>query len=242
MSTVAPPTPPDPPAHSPTPRRIATPRWLDLRLVVGVVLVLASVAIGARIVSAAGATSGVVAADHDLAAGKVLSAGDLHMAQVRLPDRGKDVYLAHMRDAIGRQLQRDVSTGELLAVDAITAALPRTTLTVPLASGAAPALTTGERIEVWMSTPTCPSTVLLPDVTIQKVSKDTSSSFGSGDDGQNVVISVARELADRVASALAIEHVQLRAGILRGPRPGPTSNGVETQSLPGISKCAAPGN
>lgn len=235
MSSVAPRTPPEPPAHSPTPRRIATPRWLDLRLVVGVVLVLVSVALGARIVSAAGATYGVVAADTDLSAGKVLSTGDLHLAQVRLPGHGKGVYLSRIRDAVGRQLTRDVSSGELLASDAVSPAASRTTLTVPLASGAAPTLTNGERIEIWVSTPTCPSTVLLPDVTVQKVTKSASGTFGSGDDGQNVVISVAQAVADRVASALVIDRVQLRAGILRGPRASD-----DTQSLADLSDCARP--
>lgn len=198
---------------------------------------LVSVAIGARVVSGAGRTHGVVAANRGLAAGKVLTAGDLHLAQVRLPGDAKGVYLARIDDAVGKQLRRDMSSGELIAADAVAAAAPRTTLTVALASGAAPELATGQRIEIWMSTRTCPSTVLLPDVTVQQVRKDSSGSFGAGDDGQNVVISVPRAQADRVTAALVIDQVQLRAGILRGGTEGGSAPG--SQTLPDISPCLA---
>lgn len=242
MSNVAPNLPTDAPHSSPTPRRITTPRWLDVRLVVGVALVLVSVAIGARVVSGAGRTRGVVAANRGLAAGKVLTAADLHLAQVRLPADDKGVYLASIDDAVGKQLRRDVSSGELIAAQAVATSSPRTTLTVALASGAAPDLATGQRVEIWMSTPSCPSTVLLPEVTVQQVHKDSSGGFGPADDGQNVVISVPRTLADRVTAALVIDQVQLRAGILRGsPSDGVIRAG--TQTLPDISDClAAPSN
>lgn len=202
---------------SPRPRRLTTPSWLDIRLVLGIALVLGSVLIGAKIVSSASRTYPRVAARHDLAAGSVLSAGDLTLAHVQLPDHGRGVYLARLDDAIGKRLSRAVSAGELVPAGAVGTVPAQTTLTVPLPRGSAPDLRKGERIELWVSSSACASVVLLPAVTVQAVHVDARGSFGGGtDDGQNVVIGVAPELADRVIQALGLEDAQLRAGVLVG--------------------------
>jgi SAF domain-containing protein len=228
-----PPTPPTPPAPpSPTPRRMAAPSWLDLRLVLGVVLVLASVLIGAKVVSGARQTYPRVTVRHDLAAGAVLTAGDLHLAQVQLPDHGHGVYLNRVRDAVGKKLSRAVSAGELLPASALDEVNAQTTVTVPLARGSAPQLHKGQRIELWVSSAKCSSMVLLPDVTVQAVHADSGGSFGAGSDGQDVVISVPPELAERVVTALAIDEVRLRAGVLAGASPG------DAPPLPDLTPCA----
>jgi hypothetical protein len=233
MSGVSMPTPPPPP--SPRPRRIAAPSWLDLRLVLGVVLVLASVLIGARVVSSARQTYARVAAEHDLAAGTVLAAADLRLAQVQLPGHGHRVYVERVRDAVGKRLSRPVAAGELLPAAAVANAPAATTVTVPLANGSAPQLRKGQRIELWVSTPKCASLVLLPDVTVQAVHSDSGGSFAGGNDGQDVVISVPPDSAERVVAALAMQDVQLRAGILGGPA-RPT-----TDPLPDLTPCADTG-
>lgn len=201
---------------SPEPRRIATPSWLDLRLVLGVTLVLVSVVVGAVVVSGASDTHATVTATRDLAAGTILHADDLEVSQVQLSDDGRRVYLSDVRGAIGKQLDRPVSRGELVPAAAVAEVAARTTVTVPFASGAAPDLHAGQRIEVWVSTETCSSVVLLPDVTVQSARADTTGSFGTGSDGQNVIISVERDLAHRVIAALAIDKAQIRAGVLVG--------------------------
>lgn len=223
-------SPPAPP--SPQPRRIATPRWLDLRLVLGVLLVLGSVLIGAKVVSSAEHTYPTVAARHDLAAGTVLTADDVRLAQVQLPHRGSGVYLPELKDAVGQQLRRPVSAGELLPADAIARVDPQTTVTVPLASGAAPDLRKGERIELWLSTSSCSSTVLLPAVTVQAVHADRGALSDGGSGGQDVVISVPPAQADRVVSALAIDQAQVRAGVLVGTEPA-----HPTAQLPDLATC-----
>lgn len=233
MSGVTMPTPPPPP--SPSPRRIAAPSWLDLRLVLGVVLVLASVLIGAKVVSGARQTYPRVTVRHDLAAGAVLAAGDLHLARVQLPDHGDGVYLARVADAVGKKLTRPVAAGELLPASALDAVAAQTTVTVPLASGSAPQLHKGQRIELWVSTATCSSLVLLRDVTVQAVHGDSGGSFGAGGDGQDVVISVAPELAERVVAALAIDEVRLRAGVLAG------ASAVAGAALPDLAPCVGAG-
>ncbi|MGI8677357.1 MAG: SAF domain-containing protein [Jatrophihabitans sp.] len=212
-------------APSPEPRRIATPSWLDLRLVLGIVLVLASVLIGATVVSRASDTHASVTATRDLEAGTILTAADVRVTQVQLPDNGKGVYLDRIEGAIGKSLDRRVSKGELVPSAAVDEVAARTTVTLPLTSGAAPRLHDGQRIEVWVSTKSCAAVVLLPDVTVQDVRSDSEGSFGAGSGGQDVVISVAPALSDRVVAALAIEGAQIRAGVLVGGRP------IETPSL-----------
>lgn len=227
-------SPPPTPA-SPQPRRIATPRWLDLRLVLGVLLVLASVLIGAKVVASAEDTYPRVAARHDLAAGTVLSADDLRLVQVQLPHHGNGVYLAELKDVVGRQLRRPVAAGELVPTGAVVRVSPQTTVTVPLASGAAPDLRKGERIELWLSTASCSSVVLLPAVTVQAVHSDNGAIADSGSGGQDVVISVPPEQADRVVSALAIDQAQVRAGVLVGTGPADPAT-----PLPDVATCVPP--
>jgi hypothetical protein len=225
-------------AASPRPRRIATPSWLDLRLVTGVVLVLASVVVGALVFSRASDTHPVVVVTRDLAAGSVLTPDDLAITRVQLPAGGHGVYLSTVDDALHRELVRTLAKGELLPAAAIHAAAARTTLTVPLDPGAAPDLRTGQRIEVWVSTPTCASSVLLAAVTVQAVRVDSGGSFTTGTGGQNVVISVGRPLADRVVSALAINDVHLRAGVLAGSESNAAPDDPVGPTLPDLAPCA----
>jgi hypothetical protein len=226
-------TPGTPVPGSPRPRRIAPPTWFDLRLVLGVVLVLGSVLIGAHVVSSAKHTYARVAVRHDLAAGTVLGAGDVELAQVQLPGPGRTRYVRRVADAVGRQLNRPVAGGELLPVAAVDRPAPQTTVTVPLASGAAPDLRKGQRIELWVSTKTCSSVVVLPDVAVQAVHTDSGGSFSSGAAGQDVVISVAPELADRVVTALALDEATVRAGVLVG------AAAASTAELSDLAACAS---
>lgn len=197
----------------------------------GIVLVLGSVLLGARLVSAAGRTRPIVRATHDLAAGTLLTAADVELAQVQLPDPVGARYLGAASGAVGRRLNRPVSVGELVPADALGEARAQTTVTVPLPAGAAPQLRRGERIEVWVSTASCASVVLLADVVVQSV-REAGESFGSGTGGQDVVISVPPEQADRVVAALALDAVRLRAGVLTGPVRG-------SLSLPNLAGCAS---
>jgi hypothetical protein len=224
------PVPPDPP--SPRPRRIATPSWLDLRLVLGVALVLASVLGGAQLFAHARRTYPKVAARRDLASGTILTADDVTLVRVQLPGAGRGVYLDHVQDAVGRTLARPVTAGELVPAGAVTAVPAGTTVTIPLPTGSAPDLRKGQRIELWASTSGCASVVLLPDVVVQSVRSDAGGAFGDGAAGQDVVISVPPALADRVVQALALDQVQLRAGVLVGPA-------QRTTALPDLGGCAS---
>jgi hypothetical protein len=215
--------------QSPTPRRLQPPSWLDLRLVLGLLLVAGSVFAGAIVVTRAQRTTRVLASARDLAVGTTLSAGDLDYVSVKLPHGNALRYLDERSDAVGKQLTRAVARGELLPAAAVRAVPARTTVSVPFAAGAAPSLRAGERIEIWLSTTSCPSVVLLPDVTVQAV-HDAGSVVSDG--GQDVVLSVPSRLADRVMRALATDGASIRAGVLTGTRPADAD-----APLPDLSGC-----
>jgi len=218
-------------APSPTPRRVKAPSWLDLRLVLGVALVLASVLLGAVVVSGANHTYRRLAVTRDLAAGTLLSREDVKVVDVSLPGRGDGIYLAGDADIVGKQLNRSLSSGELLPAAALGTAAALTTVTVPFAAGAAPALAPGQRVEIWLSSKACSSVVLLADVTVQDVT-DPGRSFSSSG-GQNVVISVPPPLAARAVAALDREGATIRAGILTGP-----AQAGANDALPDLDQCA----
>ncbi|WP_157749503.1 SAF domain-containing protein [Jatrophihabitans sp. GAS493] len=215
--------------QSPAPRRVKTPRWLDLRLIAGVVLVLASVAIGATVVASADSTVRMWQSSRNLSAGAVLSASDLSSVRVHLA-AGSGAYLLATTPVVGQVLVRDVSAGELIPRSAIGTTAATTTVTVPLQAGEAPKLSRGERLQLWISTKSCPATVVLSDVTVQDV-----QSTGGGlaaDGGQSAVVRVPPALAQRVVTALGISDATLRAGVVTG-RSQPDSN----ESLPDLTNC-----
>jgi hypothetical protein len=218
-------------ALSPLPRRVRPPSWLDLRLLLGIAMVLGAVVLGAVVVSRAQHTTPVVAATRDLAAGTVLTAAELTVVRVRLDDAASALYPGSTSALVGRQLARDVRGGELIPRAAAATSHAETTVTVPLPEGSAPPLHAGQRIEVWLSSPSCPSVVLLGDVTVQGVSsRDTGF---SGGDGQDVVLRVAPGLAGRVVGALDLDQAHLHAGIVTGTAARETG-----ANLPDLSGCA----
>lgn len=214
---------------SPAPRRTRRPRWLDLRLVLGVALVLGSVLLGAVVVSRAEASTAVWSVRHDLAAGAVLAAGDLEPVDVRLGDAA-DRYVGTDRAVVGSRLASDVGAGQLLPRAALGGnGTGQVTVSIPFATSDAPAIERGDRITVWLSTPTCASVVLLSGVGVQDVGAPGSGL--SATDGLDVVVTVSPELADRVVSALALDDVTLRAGVLSGTASSPAAQ------LPSLAGC-----
>jgi SAF domain len=215
---------------SATPRRVSTPSWLDLRLVLGAVLVLGAIVLGAVVVSQARHTVEVEALTRDLSSGSVVRAADLRAVAVQLPNDGRGVYLARAAEAIGQVLNRDLRSGELLPAAALGPRPPSTTVSIAVPAGAAPDLSVGQRIEVWLSTVGCPSVVLLSDVTVQQAKAASSGAFAGGG-GQDVVLSLPPALAQRVVGALALPDASIRAGVLDGPAAGGSGG------LPDLAGC-----
>ncbi len=198
---------------SPAPRRVKGPSWLDLRLALGVLLVLLAVVAGALVLRSAARTTRVLAATHDLAAGTTLHAQDVTWVDVRLPQNGD--YLRDRTAIAGKVLNRPVNSGELVPSAAVADATPRTTVSVPLAEGTAPRLSRGQRIQLWLSTASCPSVVLISDAVVQAV--DSGSGALSSDGSQSVTLALSAGDAQRVVTALSIDDAVIRAGVLSGP-------------------------
>jgi hypothetical protein len=132
-------------------------------------------------------------------------------------------------DAVGRQLVQPVLEGQLVPGTAVRPADSAATVVVPLAADAGPRLSAGQRIRVWVATPSCSPRVLLDDVPVQAVRNPDGGSFSAAG-GQTVTLDVAPPLADRVVDALAIDKSVLRAARLDGPV-GPVA------ALPDLAPC-----
>jgi hypothetical protein len=159
----------------------------------------------------------------------------VHAVEVQLPGGGRGVYVSDPDVVIGKQLNRPLTEDELVPAAALGTPTELTTVTIPFAADAAPKLSAGQRVEVWLSTKTCPSVVLLADVTVQSVHGAGGSSFAA-DDRQFVVVSLAPGLAGRVVDALAQEGGTIRAGVLTG-----TPHADANDALPDLSGCRSSG-
>ena len=116
-----------------------------------------------------------------------------------------------------------LGAGELVPLSALTSAPQTTTVSIPVAAGAAPELKPGQTAEFWLSTKTCRGVVLLDHATLQDV-RDATGSFSSSG-GQDVVLSLLPDQAARVIQALALPDVQIRVGVLAGTTPAAASTG-----------------
>lgn len=199
---------------SPVPRRLSAPSWFDARLVLGVLLVLASIVGGALVVSASGRTERVWALRHDVEAGIVLSGDDLMAVAVRVPS-GRELYFKASASVAGQSVTRRLASGELLPRSAVGATPSSTTVTIPLSADVAPMIKAGQRITVWVSTATCPSAIVLADTPVQDVQEAQGAGFGSSG-GEDVVVRLSREDAQRVIEALALKGGTIRAGVVTG--------------------------
>src|SRR6202012_4650414 len=94
---------------------------------------------------------------------------------------------------------------------------PATTVVIPLGADDTPPVTAGERVIVWVSTTLCPSAIVLADVTVQSVQSHSSGLGSTG--GEDVIVRVPPDQAQRVIQALALSAGTLRAGALTGSGP-----------------------
>jgi len=211
--------------ESPVPRRVKKPTWLDLRLILGCLLVLCSVVLGAKVVAGADHTVPVVALATAVDRGTVLTASEVRTTRARLPASAAQAYLADVHAAIGMQVNRPMSRGELLPRASLDPVVAATTVTIPFSAGAAPTLTAGQRITVWLSAKACPAALVLSGVAIQDVRKASGGSFSSSGE-QDVVVRVSPDLAERVVTALAQDGAVLRAGVTVGEATGPAPSAL----------------
>lgn len=208
---------------SPTPRRLRSPSWLDLRLIVGVVLVLASIVVGAKVVASADDRVGVWQATRDLAPGAVLGADDLRIARVRLPSI--DAYIPADDQIVGQTVARQVQAGELVPRSGIGEAESGVTVTLPVAVDDVPGIRRGERIIVWVTSPSCRTARVLAGVVVQDVVAPRSGAL-SGSSRVGITVQVSADAADRVVAAIAERDAVIRVGVLSGPQSGSSPSGA----------------
>jgi hypothetical protein len=205
-------------APSPVSRRTARPSWLDLRLVLGVILVLAAVVLGAFVISSADKRSPVWALSHDVAAGTVLKNSDVRAVPVQLGATGER-YLPTTEEVVGKQLHSALGAGELLPRAAIADPEAGITITVPVRQeNSPPRLSAGDRITVWVATPTCRATAIVSGIAVQDVKAASNGGFGSSA-SLGVVLRLNTADAQRVVPVLDLDGAVLRIGVLSVGQP-----------------------
>jgi hypothetical protein len=138
---------------SPRARRARRARWRDTRLIAGILLILLAVVAGARVIGAATKTVRWVSVSHALPAGHVLTAADLAAVGAHLPaSAAKHYFTADPAQLVGRVLTRPLTAGELLPAAALaTGSGPASrVLPVLVKAGRLPALTAGDRVDVYV--------------------------------------------------------------------------------------------
>ena len=206
---------------SPPATRLAAPGWLDARFVAGVFLVLVSVVAGSTLLARADDTVGVWAVTRDVAAGEVLSASDVAVVQVDLPDPARYV-LAGGRTPEGQVLGRAVGSGELLAVGAVLPPdrlEPRRLVSLPVDRlHVSPGLRPGDLVDVY-STRATAEAVVAADVVLQQVrvvsTGEDDPALAAGGGLRSVVVEVAPQDAGPLVLALQggrLDLVTVRSG------------------------------
>ena len=123
----------------------------DIRFWLGLMLVLGSVTIGARMLSSASHRVPAVVATNALAAGTTVSAQDLAVVNVAVPDSVR--LVTSPDELVGKILAQPVVAGALIAPDIVTSSESLTTRTValPIRAGHLPNVTRGTLVDVWVT-------------------------------------------------------------------------------------------
>ena len=219
MSTLSTPTRPAGPASAPAPAaaRYVRPGWRDPRLVVGVLLVCASVVLGARLLGGEDDVTLVWAVREGVSAGETVETSDLRPVGVRFaePSDAARYVSAATPLAQGAVLDRDLTAGELVPVDAVdvgTEALLE--LPVAVSGGGVPAtLVTGDRVDVWVvplaraTTRSPRAEQVLADVPVLRLG---GRGLGGAEATRQVVVGVPTSARlDEAVGRLADSHVVL---------------------------------
>ncbi len=211
-------------------RQVPRLSWINGRLVLGVLLLSVAFVAGQRLLAESSRTTGVWAAAHDLARGSRLGAGDLELAQVRLPAEVLGRYLTAGRKPEGATLGRSLRAGELIPAQSVASerALAATrSITIPVAPEHAVggALRPGDRVDVFAtfghSEGNARTRLLVADVEIAEVL--SGGGLVSGEESLiGVTVSVTPEQAARLAFAVRSGEIDLARvdGALRVPGHG----------------------
>lgn len=137
----------------PVARRVERPEWVNTRTVLGLVLFGIALFGGQRVLEAGSRTVPVWAAARNLSAGAVLTAGDLRIAEVRLPGDLLAHYASGDTPIEGLTTTRAVAQGELISARWITSedVALGSSMTIPITPEHAVGgdLRPGDRVDVY---------------------------------------------------------------------------------------------
>lgn len=181
----------------------------NARVLVGIALMLVATGLGAVTLQRAAHRTPVWRVGQDLAAGTVLTAADVHLAEVVLEG---SAYVPATRRVVGLTLMRDLSAGELLPRQALRSTLPPAALvTVPVEPlHLPPDLRRGQRVDVWLSLPSEEQAAAISERILTRVLVEQAPGpDASGRSG--VVLSVPRSAVGTLVSALRRGEIDLVA-------------------------------
>ena len=198
-------------------RQVPRLSWINGRLVLGVLLLSVAFVAGQRLLAESARTTGVWAAARDLARGSRLDAGDLELAQVKLPAEVLGRYLPAGRKPEGATLGRSLRAGELIPAQSVASerALASTrSITIPVAPEHAVggALRPGDRVDVFATfgqgEGNARTRLLVADVEIAEVL--SGGGLVSGEESLvGVTVSVTPQQAARLAYAIRSGEIDL---------------------------------
>ncbi len=125
--------------------------YKDPKLWAGVLLFFTSAYLGQQTLSAAGARTQVAVLVNDLTTGSSIGPDDVQLVDVAVPDSAN--LVTDLQAAVGMTVRTDVFAGDLLNVRAIGLGEFKSirNISVPLRAGHIPALTIGNRVDVWVT-------------------------------------------------------------------------------------------
>lgn len=144
----------------------------DFRLWVGLGLLLLSILTISHLISAAGARTFAVVLTQDVSAGKRLTLDDLELVKVALPSA--ENYFSSVDSAVGATTSSDMAAGELVpsALGQVIRSSDLRRVSLPIRAGHLPAISNGDRVDIW-STPSAeglqvpgPPTLIVKDASV----------------------------------------------------------------------------
>lgn len=135
--------------------RLQKPTIKDPRLVVGILLILGSILAVVLVLRAGNQTASYYAATHEIAVGQKIEPEDIQLVEVKLSDAQKNTYRASDQTPEGQYATSLIRSGELvtLADTADYQNEARRKVAITLDSAETATLNTGDRVDIWVSSP-----------------------------------------------------------------------------------------
>lgn len=123
----------------------------DPRLWLGILFILAAMIIGQLVISSASARVSAVTLNSNIAQGALIRDSDVTSVQVSVPN--VENLISVPSDVVGKVATTDLFAGDLLSVHSITNgfASDARNVSVPVRAGHLPQVSTGEKVDIWMT-------------------------------------------------------------------------------------------